>query len=54
MNKEKTKKELVTAQSAAVDSEIGNLAKGSFIAALSHELRVPMNSTTGSGLKISQ
>ncbi|MBN1864929.1 MAG: response regulator, partial [Victivallales bacterium] len=32
---------------AAIDSEIGNLAKGSFIASLSHELRIPLNSILG-------
>ena len=35
------------AREAAIDSEIGNLAKGSFIAVLSHELRIPMNSIMG-------
>lgn len=40
-------KELNIAKAAAIDSEIGNLAKGSFIAVLSHELRIPMNSIMG-------
>ena len=40
-------KELNIAKTAAIDSEIGNLAKGSFIATLSHELRIPMNSIMG-------
>lgn len=39
--------ELQIAKEAAIDSEIGNLAKGSFIAVLSHELRIPMNSIMG-------
>lgn len=47
MNDDKLKKELEIAKSAAIDSELGNLAKGSFIAALSHELRIPMNSIMG-------
>ncbi len=38
---------LELARQAAVDSEIGNLARGSFIASLSHELRIPLNSILG-------
>ena len=47
LDNEKNEKELIVAKSAAIDSEIGNLGKGSFIAALSHELRIPMNSIMG-------
>jgi len=31
----------------ALESEIGNLAKGAFIVALGHRLREPMNSVSG-------
>lgn len=42
-----SKNQLEVAKAVAVESEIGNLNKGSFIAALSHELRIPLNSIMG-------
>ncbi len=37
----------LTAKEAAIESELGNIAKGSFIASLDHRLRAPMNSMMG-------
>lgn len=42
-----SKNQLEVAKAVAVESEIGNLNKGSFIAVLSHELRIPLNSIMG-------
>ena len=44
MDKEKLS---LTAREAAIESELGNIAKGSFIASLDHRLRAPMNSIMG-------
>jgi len=41
------KKISLTAKEAAIESELGNIAKGSFIASLDHRLRAPMNSIMG-------
>jgi CheY-like chemotaxis protein len=37
----------LTAKEAAIESELGNIAKGTFIANLDHKLRAPMNSIMG-------
>ena len=37
----------VVAREAAIESELGNIAKGTFIANLDHQLRAPMNSMMG-------
>ena len=44
---DKLNKISLTAKEAAIESEIGNIAKGSFIASLDHKLRAPMNSIMG-------
>ena len=36
-----------TAKEAAIESELGNIAKGSFIVSLDHKLRTPINSMLG-------
>ena len=38
---------LMAAREVAIESELGNIAKGSFIASLDHRLRNPMNSVMG-------
>jgi CheY-like chemotaxis protein len=47
MQHDKAQKISLTVREAAIESELGNIAKGTFIANLDHRLRAPMNSMMG-------
>jgi len=47
MQHDKAQKISLTVREAAIESELGNIAKGTFIASLDHRLRAPMNSMMG-------
>ena len=47
MIQEKENKSALAVKEAAIESELGNIAKGTFIANLDHQLRAPMNSMMG-------
>ena len=47
MIQEREDKSTLTAKEAAIESELGNIAKGTFIANLDHQLRAPMNGIMG-------
>ena len=47
MIQEREDKSTLTVKEAAIESELGNIAKGTFIANLDHQLRAPMNSIMG-------